>query len=205
VASSPRRSPFRQPGKIARLRRVIEDVWAQTRVVGVVLAGFALLLVAWYVYAEVTRDVVIIDPFSVPKRLEEKGLTGEAMANKIGDSLQKIESLTHTRMKKDNLCALHDDASPPDVEVLGTKLSLKTIVEITRNIFGVFPKHVGGDVLAAGTDLSNPEQPTAKVTVNVYVRQGRNRSPVIPIDASADDLPDLARRTAEAALRQVNP
>ena len=64
-----------------------------------------------YVVREATREVLIIDSFTVPKSFEEKGLTGEVMANRIGDTIVKIEGSISTRMKKDALGRLRDEDS----------------------------------------------------------------------------------------------
>jgi hypothetical protein len=61
-----------------------------------------------YVYREVTRDVLIIDPFTVPKRFEETGLTSEVMANRIGDTLHEIETTTQPECRRIR--------SPPDTK-----------------------------------------------------------------------------------------
>ncbi|WP_433967250.1 hypothetical protein [Tunturiibacter gelidiferens] len=50
---------------------------------GFVLVFLFLPLVV-YVVREVNRDVLIIDPFGVPKSLSEAGLSPEVMANRVG-------------------------------------------------------------------------------------------------------------------------
>src|SRR5215471_4302681 len=76
-------------------------------------AAIAVFLVALllFVYREMSRDVVIIDPFSVAKRFEESGLTPEAVANHIGDALQQVQTATKTSLKKDVLSLLRDEGS----------------------------------------------------------------------------------------------
>src|ERR1017187_8874237 len=114
---------------------------------GRVALAIVVLLLLFYVYREVTRDVLIIDPFTVPKHFQEAGLTSEVMANRIGNTLHQIEIATQTQMKKDNLTSLREEGSVPDVEIPGTKLGLKTLVDITRTLFGIYPKHISGDIV----------------------------------------------------------
>src|SRR5271157_3788726 len=128
-----RRRPVWQPSRLSRLKAFLKDALGRITLGRVALAILVLPLL-FYVYREVTRDVVIIDPFTVPKHFEEAGLTGEVMANRIGDRLRQIEIATQTRMKKDNLTSLREEGSVPDVEIPGTKLGLKTLVDITRNL-----------------------------------------------------------------------
>jgi tetratricopeptide (TPR) repeat protein len=200
----PYRRPVWQPKKLARLRAFLRETVRRITFKGLVIAVFAVPLL-FYVYREGTRDVLIIDPFSVPKRFEEVGLTSEVLANRVGDALRQLEVAAQSGLKKDSLAALHDEGSSPDVEIPGTNLGLKTAVEITRSIFGIYPKHIGGDIVISANALANTGTPTAKeqATVTVYLTQGRNRN--APFSALADDAGTLVKRAAEIALGQANP
>jgi tetratricopeptide (TPR) repeat protein len=174
---------------LANLKQVKPTSWA--------IAAFGLPLLR-YVYLEVTHVALIIDPFSVPKRFEEAGLTSEVIANRIGDALRQIETMTQTRMKKDDLSLLRDEAAMPDVEIPGTKIGLKTIVEITRAVFGKHPKHLVGDIVISATAET-------EVTVTFCIAKGRERSAPVSFAGCASNIGLLAKRTAELALEQVNP
>jgi tetratricopeptide (TPR) repeat protein len=146
------------------------------------------------------NDALILEPFSVPKQLEENGITPEVVAKRVGVAMSKIEIDAQTRMKKDNLTSLHDEG--PDVEMPGTRLSLKTLVEITRNILGTYQTHISGDIVAqATTETSKSPQ----VTVTVYITKGKNRISAGWLVANSNDFDSLARETAEMILQQVNP
>ena len=201
MESRSHRRPVWQPGKLSRFASFLTDVLEQVTLSRMVLVVF-VLPVLFYIYREVTHDALIIDPFTVPKRFEEAGLTSEVVANRIGDALREIEITTQTRMKKDNLSSLRDDGSMPDVEIPGTKLGLKTVVEITRTVFGIYPKHVSGDIVVHATIPANAE---AQATVTFYIAQGRSRSRAISLVVTALDIELLAQRTAEMVLGQVNP
>jgi tetratricopeptide (TPR) repeat protein len=197
----PRRRPVWQPSRLSRIAHFLGGLLKQLTFKRVALALFVLPLLL-YVYREVTRDSLVIDPFSVPKQYEEAGLTPEVVANRIGNAMRQIEAEARTEMKKDNLESIHDEGSTPDVEIPGTKLGLKTLVDITRAVFGVYPKHVSGDIVAqAATDPSS--KPEVKVTV--YLTQGRRRSLAFDLVADANNIDSLAKATAERILGQVNP
>jgi hypothetical protein len=70
-----------------------------------------VLPLLFYVYREVNHDALIIEPFSVPKRFDESGLTPEVVSNRIGDALRQIEIDANTTMKKDRLAQLRDDST----------------------------------------------------------------------------------------------
>ena len=67
---------------------------------------------------------------------------------------------------------------------------------------GIYPKRISGDVVVQdGADSSAP-----KVTVTIYVTQGRKRSPPINVGPlPGDTVESLIQATAEGALYQVNP
>jgi len=202
-----RRRPVWQPSRLSRLKAFLKDALGRITLGRVALAILVLPLL-FYVYREVTRDVVIIDPFTVPKHFEEAGLTGEVMANRIGDRLRQIEIATQTRMKKDNLTSLREEGSVPDVEIPGTKLGLKTLVDVTRALLRIYPKHISGDILVPvdiPTKVVGSPPAKQQATVTVYLTQGRSRRAGVPLDVPADDLELLVQSTAETALGQVNP
>jgi tetratricopeptide (TPR) repeat protein len=197
-----RRPPERHPRRVSRLTGFLQNLRKGLTVRRVGLAIFVLPLL-FYIYREVNHDALIIEPFSVPKRFEEDGLTSEVVSNRIGDALRQIEIDAQTYMKKDNLTSLHDEGSTPDVEVPGTKLGLKTLVEVTRAILGIYPKHVSGDIVALSRAESLSTKTRLKVTV--YITQGRDRSRAVSLFVNTNDIDFLAEGTAEMVLEQVNP
>ncbi|NYF49962.1 tetratricopeptide repeat protein [Tunturiibacter gelidoferens] len=170
---------------------------------------FLFLPLVVYVVREVNRDVLIIDPFGVPKSLSEAGLSSEVMANRVGERLRVMEATTKTQMKKDVLGSQGEEASIPEVEIPGTKLGLKTIVDMARSLFHRDPKHIGGDIVVAAADAapSTSDPPTVKrpAMITVYFKQGRNGSQALSGVAERDDGNMLVQRAAELALEQVNP
>src|ERR1019366_2590344 len=88
-----RRRPVWQPSRLSRLKAFLKNTLGRITLGRLALAIVVLPLL-FYVYREVTRDVLIIDPFTVPKHFEEAGLTSEVMANRIGDRLRQIEIAT---------------------------------------------------------------------------------------------------------------
>src|ERR1700687_4835276 len=100
----------------------------------IILALFLIPLV-FYLYTEVfASNTVIIDPFSVPKRYEEVGLTSEAMSRMVSDALNEMEDKAHSIMKRDRLALSSDPSSVPEIEAPGTKMGLRTLVDVARQI-----------------------------------------------------------------------
>src|SRR5713226_5501731 len=232
MAGRSHRRPVWQPSKLSRLFRFLNDTLKRLTFTRIVLVLIILPFLI-YLYREVTHNAVIIEPFSVPKRLEENGLTPDVIAYRIGDALRQIEIVTWTRAKKnnfitlhdegsrpdveipgkidlktppdlkDNFIALHDEGSQPDVEIPGTKIGLKTAVDISRSVLGIYPRHVSGYIVDPTS--AGPSSAKPLTTVTVYVTQGRNRSPAVSFMVASDDIGALAQRTAEVVMRRVDP
>lgn len=145
----------------SRLISLLKDALGKITFRRVLVAVF-VLPVLFHVYREITRDVLIIDPFTVPKRFEEAGLTSEVMANRIGDTMRQIELAVQTRMKKNDLASLAEEESTPDVEIPGTKLGLKTVIDITRSVFGIYPRRISGDIVIPVAVPETAESPAVK-------------------------------------------
>jgi len=169
------------------------------------MAFFLLALaVGVYLYRELTRDVLIIEPFNVPKEYADKGFTDEVIANHVSDALAEIEKDAITKEKRaglrvDTFVLSGDLPTTIDVEVPGTKLGLRTLVEIAREVFNIHPKRVRGDVVLSIAPAAAP------VSLTVRVSGARHpevvRRSMIP-DNDPERIPQLA---AEAILHDVNP
>jgi tetratricopeptide (TPR) repeat protein len=162
------------------------------------------LPLVFYIYREITRDVLIVDPIAVPKQLEEAGLTPQVMANRLGDKLQEIEKSTNTSVKKDVLGAGEQELAVPEIEIPGTKLGLRSVVEVGRSIFGRHPKHIGGDIVLS-ENVSGVTTENDPVVVTAYFVQEQIGRQSLSDKINSGDVPDLVQRLAELALRQVNP
>ncbi len=100
-----------------------------------------------------------------------------------------------------------DEQSTLDVEIPGTKLSLKTAIEIARSLLGIYPRHISGDIVFPVAASANDESLAIRdqVIVTVYIMRAQNPSPAIKIVIAGDDVDKLVQRIAEAILLQVNP
>jgi hypothetical protein len=202
IGGARRRRPIWQRSRAAKLSSALEKLWKGITFPRLGIALF-VLPAGLYLFNEVTRETLVIDPFSVPKRFEEMGLSPEVVASRVGDALRQIETTTETTMRKDNLSSLHDEGSTPDVEIPGTKLGLKAVVDLARAVFQVYPKHVGGDIVIAPPTNAASGSPLAKV--DVYITQGRNRSAAMRLVLPGDNIDSLSQSVAEAILDKVNP
>ena len=162
---------------------------------------FLLALVAgFYLYRELTRNVLIIEPFSVPRQYADLGLTGEVIANHVSDALEEIEKQTIAKQRQvglrfDKFMPSGDLPSTIDVEIPGTKLGLRMLVDISREVFGIHPKRVRGDVVLTG----------APVSISVRVSGTRHADVTRLLTGPVNDPQQVAHLAAEAILRDMNP
>lgn len=170
-----------------------------------------LILLGAYVYAVAPLNSIVIEPFSVPKRYEDAGMTSEVMTRQIADALVDLEEQAHSRMGKDRFVLSSDPSSVPDIEVPGTKFRLRTIVEGALHIlhiFGCDATHVRGAIVLAITSAATtngPETPDSEVEINLRIVQGRNVGLPVKIRGPASDPQGVVQKTAEGILRQVHP
>jgi tetratricopeptide (TPR) repeat protein len=185
-------------------------VWAHMFTpLGMALTLFGLLVLV-YVVRELFRDVLIFEPLTVPSRFEEAGLTSRVMANRIGAALEELEiSIKSVVMKKDVLGYLHSEATP-EIEIPGTKIGLKTIVEIFRSLLRMHPKHISGDIVfpvlpAATLPGWRPSSEPSPLTVTIYLTRGRSEIQRRNAVIKDGDLTVLVKRASEIALELANP
>src|SRR5271165_3911555 len=93
-----RRRPVWQPSRLSRLKAFLNNTLGKITLGRLALTILVLPLL-FYVYKEVTRDVLIFDPLTVPKHFEEAGLTGEVMVNRIGEVIP-VRALTKEFLKE---------------------------------------------------------------------------------------------------------
>ena len=216
-AASPQ-TPAQQRSQVSASDKVMSKGWSLAvrflvwvrhlfTPLGTVLTLLGLLLLV-YVVRELFRDVLIFEPLTVPKRFEEAGLTSGVMANRIGAALDELEtSIKSVVMKKDVLGYLYSETTP-EIEIPGTKIGLKTVVELFRNLLRVYPKHICGDVVfpVQPADATPGWRSTKEpVTVTIYLKRGRSELQRISAVIADGDMTTLMRQAAEISLELANP
>ena len=176
---------------------------AQATLKRVVLAAL-LIPLGLYIYDEAfLNDAIVLEPFSVPKRYEEAGFTSEAVSRLIADALIDLEEQANSRLEKDRLALSSDPSSVPDIEVPGTKLGMRTLVEATQQVFRHDATHIRGAIVSPLT--GGPEAANSEVEVILRIVHGRSRGLLATTRGPAGDPRGVAQKAAEAILRQINP
>ncbi|MGC8535641.1 MAG: hypothetical protein ACP5QR_08920 [Rhizomicrobium sp.] len=162
------------------------------RVRGVWQSGLAVLIVA--IVAGLTAVVwdaaqnhdVVIEPFSVPPPLAERGLTGRVVASKLLDRLQQLQNETGSGRAPSSYA--NDWTGDIKLQVPDTGLSLGQII------------HYLDDALGRQTHLSGEVYETAQGVALTIRLAG-----AIGLTFKGHTLGPLIERAAKAAYRQAQP
>lgn len=163
----------------------------------VAVCFIATLFVIW-AWDAVTKDVVTITVFSAPKILEEEGLSGLFLTNRVADRVAVLEtsafSTDHHRFQP----AASDDI--PELELPETKLSLKSIVQFLRTVIPeqfVRATRIDGDAAISGA--------TVVVVARIHSR-GRVAASVLgPFSCPVASSEQCTDKIAEGIVAELDP
>ncbi len=206
LSAGKKRRPIWQPSKFERLRRAVSanlKIWWKN-----LLAALLLLFFAAVVLPELLRPVVLVDPLSVPKLLEEQGLTGQVVAAEVADRIASMEEAVETLAPKDQL-RLSSDSSVPDVEVPETKLSVRSVVQLLQVFLHRQPPHIHADIVclmpgcAGAGPAASGDAPSERLEV-IY-RFSDGKALFVHKRFRAIDVDDAVAKLSKLVLSQVNP
>src|ERR1035438_1579929 len=127
---------------------------------GVLIALF-LFPLGLYLFDEVfLSNPIIIDSFNVPKGFDDAGFNSAAMSSLIANALQGLQQQANSIMEQDSLSLSSDPAPFPDINVPGTSLGIRTLVDVTEQVFRRDPMHIGGGIvlpLTGGSQTANSQ------------------------------------------------
>ena len=121
-------------------------LWAgfQSALFAVVPAVILLLLMA-LVVREIHQDTIEVAPIQVPARLAETGLTAEVVALRLLDQIAAAERVvTSERVVRPNVELV---GQKPDFNVPIAGISLRALADIARNLLGIAPRRVSGEII----------------------------------------------------------
>src|SRR5580658_3404607 len=120
---------------------------AITALVGIALAvGIALM-----VWNDVGSGGLVIEQFSVPPDLAERGLTGQVLASKLLDRLAAMQAQTDSQRDPETYTNYWGDDIK--VEIPSTGISIGELDRFLREKLG-HPTHITGEVVRDGSGLA---------------------------------------------------
>lgn len=140
-------------------------------------------------YREVSKDVLVINGFDVPTKLEERGFTGRVIGRKLFDQITYIRTQTLLRLAKRDIVASVWKAES-DVTIPDTKLTVGAVFSYLRGLSGR-DTFIDGELTEAGEQIS------------VTVRQ--RGKPSRTVTGKFDELDALMLKAAEHILFETQP
>src|SRR5580658_1763541 len=133
--SPPKADPIEQLGQIARICSQASTALVVTAI------AVSVLIAVWDAFQ--SRSVVIA-AFKAPAALAGRGLTGDVVAARVQDALQRLKEATHSATKAYDV----ETTWAPDlkIEVPETGLSIDEVEGLLTTLFG-HDLHIGGDLV----------------------------------------------------------
>lgn len=129
-------------GLISRLVKLWAKVQAVLFTVMPVMIGVVLI---GLIIREVNQDSIEVAPIQVPARLAETGLTAEVVALRLLDQIAAAERVvTSERVVRPHVELI---GQKPDFTVPIAGISLRALADIARNLLGVAPRRVSGEII----------------------------------------------------------
>jgi len=157
---------------------------AATLCVGIAAATGAVMMVR----DAANSNGLIIEPFSVPPDLAARGLTGQAVASQVLDTLTELQN--HTNSFRPPQSYSNNWGSDLKVEIPETGVSLGELRHFLREWLG-HDTHITGEVWRTGTGIA------------IIARAGGERGE--PVFGAEDDLGNVIQKTAENVYRATQP
>lgn len=129
-------------GLISRLVKLWTKVQAVLFTVMPVIIGVVLI---GLIIREVNQDSIEVAPIQVPARLAATGLTAEVVALRLLDQIAAAERVvTSERVVRPHVELI---GQKPDFTVPIAGISLRSLADITRNLLGIAPRRVSGEII----------------------------------------------------------
>jgi Tfp pilus assembly protein PilF len=141
-------------------------------------------------YRELKTDYVVIEPFEVPKQLEQQGYTGRAVANILLDQMRFIKNAAKTKMKGKMYIPLWTQPRL-EIQVPVAGVSFTAAVQYVRAFYGRAPIRISGNIILIGKVL--------------YVTTRISDGLAETISGTSEDLNGLLFRSAQLVYRHVQP
>ena len=139
-----------------QLRQVYLGIWKEY--LGVLLRvataimGLAIAIgLAWMVWGAAHSEGLVIEPFSVPPDLAQRGLTGQVVAAKLLDHLSEMQTQTSSQRSAKSY-ANDWSSSGIKVDIPETGVSLKELENFLREKLG-HDTHISGEVISTASGI----------------------------------------------------
>lgn len=95
----------------------------------------AVILFCVYTYRQLQKEIIIIEPVSVPEEMKKNGYTERVLAQMLMDKITYIHKTTKLLSQRHQYTTAWIK-TPLDMEIPGSGVSVKSLMEIIRPFFG---------------------------------------------------------------------
>jgi len=162
---------------------------------GVIIGAIVAVLV--FTVRDIYRQPVIIEKFALPDELTERGFSGAVTAHRVWDAMTVIQQEAGTLKQTQSLLA---ESRQLDVVEPGTGLSLRSLTQMLRSLFGIEQTRIAGEFVCAEESCGWEQQ---SLRLRVFTEGRMHIVNSGPVAGRQPD--DLFRQTALDALRIIDP
>lgn len=106
----------------------------------IIILAFTIMIIR-----EINQETIEVAPIQVPARLAETGLTAEVVALRLLDQIAAAERVvTSERVVRPSVELV---GQKPDFTVPIAGISLRALADIARNLLGIAPRRVSGEII----------------------------------------------------------
>ena len=163
---------------------------------------------------EANRPVVMVDTFAVPKEYDTLGVSSAVFTRRVLDAIQGIENQEAFEdalgTTKADLMLESDTRALVDFEVPETKVSFRTLIQLTQEALGWEPRVVGGEVTLPWATRSragviSSESELDQTAIIFRVTQGRILRSLVKFNLPMGDPDEVVKKVAEAIVSNIDP
>jgi tetratricopeptide (TPR) repeat protein len=170
-------------------------------------------IVVLNVTVEVFGGSFTIDPISVPEEFAKKGISGETVSARIRDEMGRLESESRMGGEGNTIRAIVESNSTPEINVLGTSISVRYIADALRDMLPFRYQKFSGYLSVADSSQSANESDAAEANsaishqgqqprVKLVLRESHDSKPLFDEEGPYDRV---VRDGALAALQVADP
>ena len=173
---------------------IIEDIGALVSLGTWILVAAGLLLAARFVRREWLRHPLVVEPFDVPKDLQDLGLNGNVISQQIYDAIVELQQSARPDDGHSDTSFIELPRLQVDLQLPGTSWSIRGSIRYFKHVFGRQERRLMGEVCRIGM----------RYAIRIRNADGQAVDVAVRFHGPAD-LGAALRSAAESALVLTSP
>jgi tetratricopeptide (TPR) repeat protein len=185
---------------IAKAIRRAAGIFEPLRILVVnTLVILAVFVGGFTIYKLAAKTSFVVKDISVPASLQEQGITGNVVAQRILDHISEINATAGSRKQKAEISGLDFQSTMPTINLPVGGFNMGTIVSEVRRLLGYTETVITGEVFIE--EPKDKEQP-AKYGLRLRIA---GEGPLYKSDAPEPDVQRLIELAAERIMHKFDP